>query len=336
MSSSARRLHGLLLLTWIVAAAGCSQFDMSRRIPWRSDTWDKARQADKVMATWTDAVSRNPARPPRRGFGGRLMFFETESDKPVKVEGDLVVYAFDEEGRSPSNTKPDRKYVFPAETLEHLYSKSKIGHSYSVWLPWDEVGGPRQEISLIARLAPKEGAPVVSPQSKIVLPGTKSPSMDQYAAPANQNRRTMADREGVQAVAYDQAVGGAMGSGPGGGQAGQYRGGNLGNAVPANSMTTTTIDIQPNFGRRTPVAEVRSRGKQTREATLSADESTTPPEAGSRPPTRSTRFSLSRSRPLGEPIARLSRDHGQRPPRPAGWRSPFEPQSESGNSPSDE
>ena len=339
MPSSTRKFLGLMLLTGIVLATGCSQFDMSRRIPWRSDTSDKSRQANKILATWTDAVSHNPARPPQRGVGGRLMFFEAENDKPVKVEGDLVVYAFDEEGRSPSNTKPDRKYVFPAETLEHHYSKSKIGHSYSVWLPWDEVGGRQKDIGLVARLVPKEGSPVVSPQSKIVLPGTKSPPKDQYAAPANQVRRMMANQEGVQAIAYNQAAGG---SGPGVGHTGQYRGESLGNSAPnagvgsANRMKTTTINIQPNFGRRTPVAETRSRREQTPEANPSAVESTTPAEAGSRPPTRSTRFSLSRSRPLGEPIARLSRDHGQRPPRPAGWRSPFQPQPESGNSPSAE
>jgi hypothetical protein len=346
MSSSARRFHGLLLLTWLVLATGCSQFDMSRRIPWRSDTSDDPRQANKMLATWTDAVSHNPARPPQRGFGGRLMFFEAQSDKPVKVEGDLVVYAFDEEGRDPSNNKPDRKFVFPAETLESLYSESKIGHSYSVWIPWDETGGPRKEIGLIARLVPKQGPPVVSPQSKIILPGTKSPPRDQYTAPANQNRRTMANQEGVQAVAYNQTVGAARGSGPGGGYAGQYTAQSLGNSAPqtapnagsqlANRMKTTTINIQPNYGRRTPVAEIRSRRKRTREANPSADESTTSAQVESVPQTRSTRFSLSRSRPPAEPIARLSRDHGQTPPRPAGWRSLYQPRSEWGTSPSAE
>jgi len=323
MPSSTRKLLGLMLMTGIVLATGCSQFDMSRRIPWRSDTSDKSRQANKILATWTDAVSHNPARPPQRGIGGRLMFFEAENDKPVKVEGDLVVYAFDEEGRSPTDTKPDRKYVFPAETLEQHYSKSKIGHSYSVWLPWDEVGGPQKELGLIARFVPKEGTPIISPQSKIVLPGAKSPSRDQYTAPANQNRPIMPDQEGVQAVTYNQAVGG--------GQAGQYPVESLG-----TSMKTTTISIQPNYGRRTPVAETRSRRNRIREANPSADESITSAKEDSRPPTRSTRFSLSRSRPLGEPIARLSRDHGQTPRRPAAWQSPFQPRSESGNSTSAE
>ena len=41
------------------------------------------------------------------------MFFEAKNDKPVKVDGTLVIYAFDETRRDPSNPKPDRKYVSP-------------------------------------------------------------------------------------------------------------------------------------------------------------------------------------------------------------------------------
>jgi hypothetical protein len=329
-------------LTWLVLAAGCSQFNMSRRIPWRADTSDDPRQASKILATWTNAVSHNPSRPPQRGFGGRLMFFEAESDKPVKVEGDLVVYAFDEEGRDPSNTKPDRKFVFPAETLATLYSKSKIGHSYSVWIPWDEVGGPQTEISLIARLVPKEGAPVVGPQSKVLLPGDKGPPRGEYAASRERRPRNTADPDGIQAVAYNQPFGSPLGSGAAGAGASQFSGNSalrstpLSDALAANRMKTTTINIQPNYGRRTPVAEVHSRRGQIREASPSSQKPATAAEADSRPPARSTRFSLARSRPLGEPIARLSRDHGQRPPRPAEWRSPYPPQPESGNAPSAE
>ena len=51
------------------------------------------------------------------------------------------------------------------------YSKSKLGHSYSVWLPWDETGGPQKEISLIARFTPEKGGVVVGEQTKQMLPG---------------------------------------------------------------------------------------------------------------------------------------------------------------------
>ena len=37
-----------------------------------------------------------PGAKPQRGFGGRIMFYESEDKKPILVDGQLVVYAFDE------------------------------------------------------------------------------------------------------------------------------------------------------------------------------------------------------------------------------------------------
>ena len=99
------------------------------------------------------------------------MFYNGEKPEPVKVEGTLTVYLFDETNRDPNNLKPDRKYVFTKEQLPSHYSKSKLGHSYSVWLPWDEVGGPQKEVSLIARFTPDKGGVVIGEQNKQMLPG---------------------------------------------------------------------------------------------------------------------------------------------------------------------
>ena len=49
---------------------------------------------------WSDAVYTQPGLPPTRGFGGRLYFYDAH-DQPVKVEGQLVVYAYDD---SPEGT----------------------------------------------------------------------------------------------------------------------------------------------------------------------------------------------------------------------------------------
>ena len=103
-------------------------------------------------------------------IGGRLMFYEKEGE-PIKVEGTLVVYAFDENGRDPGSARPDRKYIVTQQQLPAHYSKSKIGHSYSVWIPWDEVGGVQKEISLIVRFEPKNGAAIVGEQRRLLLPG---------------------------------------------------------------------------------------------------------------------------------------------------------------------
>ncbi len=146
-------------------------------MPWPFHKDEPVGKPDKVVAIWTDTVATTAGQPPVRGFGGRLMFFEGNNDLPVKVEGTLIVYVFDETNRDPGNAKPDCKYVFTPEQLPKHYSKTKLGqHSYSFWIPWDLVGGFQKHFTLIVRFEPKNGPPVIGEQCKEMLPGPLAPN----------------------------------------------------------------------------------------------------------------------------------------------------------------
>ena len=125
-----------------------------------------------MVCTWTDTVMTQPGKKPQRGFGGRIMFYEKEEKKPILVDGQLVVYAFDETGRDPTDNKPTRRYVFPPDQIPLHMSKNEFGASYSFFLPWDEAGGPKTEVSLICRFEPNDGPVVTSEQTKQKLPGS--------------------------------------------------------------------------------------------------------------------------------------------------------------------
>ena len=125
-------------LKWVLAlclamAAGCSSLDLTKSVTWPIGD-DKPKTPEKVVTVWTDTVLYQANQTAQRGFGGRLMFYEPKNEKPIKVDGSIVIYAFDETDRTPNNPRPDRKYVFPPDQLPLHYSKSKVGHSYSVWL----------------------------------------------------------------------------------------------------------------------------------------------------------------------------------------------------------
>ena len=128
----------------VASSAGCTSWNVSKSLPWPFQQEDKPGTPTKIVAVWTETVLRREGEAPLRGFGGRLMFYEGKKDKPVKIDGAVVVYAFVEDGRDEANAKPDRKYVFTPDQIPGHYSKSEIGHSYSFWLPWDEVGGPQK------------------------------------------------------------------------------------------------------------------------------------------------------------------------------------------------
>ena len=159
----------------LALAPGCAKWDLTDKMPWLTGKTGEFRRPMRVVAMWSDTVLTPPAQAPVRGFGARLMFYELNKEEPIKVAGSLTVYAFDEENRDPTDNRPDRKFVFTAEQFAKHYSKSDLGHSYSIWIPWDEIGGESKEISLIVRFTPVEGGVVVSEQVKQFLPGVKRP-----------------------------------------------------------------------------------------------------------------------------------------------------------------
>lgn len=175
-----------LLTTTLVACAGCGSVKtgggkLAKILDVRRAMWWKEQKPDpqapvRLVSSWTDTVLHRPGQKSQRGFGGRLSFFGRESEEPVRVDGQLVVYAYDEGKGDPSNTQPTRRFIFPRDQFERLESESTLGPSYSLWLPWDdEVAGPRKNISLIVRFEPHDGPLLVGEQTRHLLPGTALP-----------------------------------------------------------------------------------------------------------------------------------------------------------------
>lgn len=165
----------LLLLS--LTCVGCSSL---RPTSWKPSSlaWWQGEQEElepqiphRLVSTWVDTVKHTPGQMSERGFGGRILFFNKESTEPVAVEGQLVIYAFDESEGDPTRVEPTRRFIFPAEQFAKHQSQCQLGPSYSVWLPWDKVGGPLKNVSLITRFEPKGGPLIVGDQTSHLLPG---------------------------------------------------------------------------------------------------------------------------------------------------------------------
>jgi hypothetical protein len=152
--------------------------DVREKLSWKSEEAPPPPQIpSRIVTTWTHAVRHTPGVPAQRGFGGRIVFFGADMDDPIRVDGQLVVYAFDEEGRQEYETQPTKRYIFRADAFAKHEGESQLGPSYSVWIPWDEVGGSQKNISLITRFEPAGGPIVVGEQTRHLLPG----AAQQYA-----------------------------------------------------------------------------------------------------------------------------------------------------------
>ncbi len=240
----------LLLIMSVVSAAvmlpGCSQLNFDPAdFSFNQD--DEPGTPTRMIPVWTDTVLTRAGQPGVRGFGGRIVFYEDAQQQPIHVDGSLIVYAWDDTDTNAMDKAPDRKYVITAEQLPSHFSTSRIGASYSIWIPWDDAGGEHRKVTLITRFVGSDGAEVVSQPMDAVLPG---PTDDHIVV----EQSTKPARGPVSLAAAPEPVDQST---PPGNAAGTVEPASWENGVarPAGPtgqprMKTTTFDVSPAFAAR--------------------------------------------------------------------------------------
>lgn len=127
-----------------------------------------------MTVTWSHDILTLPGKAPTRGFGGRFYFYN-EKTQAIPVEGDLVVYGFDDTHKQKSTEDLNlatKRFRFTAEQLTTHFTEGELGASYSVWIPWDEAYGPAKKIMLIPTFLAKDGKMVRGTAASLNLPGS--------------------------------------------------------------------------------------------------------------------------------------------------------------------
>ena len=241
----------------LMVLAGCSLMQTDRGQT-AADTKPPPVVPDRIIASWNDTVLHQPGEPGIRGFGGRVMFYGEDADKPLQVDGAVIVYAWLEAGASESQRVPDRKYVFTADQLAQHYSRSRLGHSYSFWLPWEQAGGPHRRVTLITRFVGRHGGEAISSSARSVLPGPSSnetistqPTDAAAAAKSQPKTQPSADDPNHANPEWAQP---------------QVDSESQPAVEHASEMTTSTIDVPDGFAKR----NLNSRGTIDANASISS------------------------------------------------------------------
>ena len=161
-----------LLAAFLLTGCGSLQLKSPDwNLPWSSD---EPETPDRVLAFWNTSMMHSASKDKaQRGFTGRIMFHKEGTEEPIEVDGTLIVYAYEEEGRDPSNPIPDRRLVITPEQLRssEFHRETEMGHAYDIWFEWGDADAPRKDVSLIARFTPVNGEFIVSGMAEQVLPG---------------------------------------------------------------------------------------------------------------------------------------------------------------------
>lgn len=158
----------------------------------------------QLVAIWSDAVYTGPGCPPIRGFGGRLYFYDGKNEV-LPVEGQLTVYAYDDSGEMQPARMPDRKFVFTQEQFTDHFTPSDLGASYSIWLPWDEVGGVRKSVSLLPVFTSSDGKVVMGQQTMNILRG-RVPEDAEQTQEGHVTPLSPTGRQEIRPASHEQSV----------------------------------------------------------------------------------------------------------------------------------
>ena len=187
----------VVLMPTLLTAAGCSGVGPKESTAWKMP-WSKEDKAAKpypnpvrMVATWTPDTLTQSGRIPTRGFGGRFYFYD-EKTRSVPVAGELTVHAFAE--KSDGSVGEVKRYQFTEEQITRHFSQSDLGASYSVWIPWDAVGGDQMRISLVPSFKSSNGKLVQGDLALVGLPGRRV-ATENIAKRPDPTERLMAQRD---------------------------------------------------------------------------------------------------------------------------------------------
>lgn len=180
MNTTTKRAIGSVVCLAVFLTTGCASMThkqdgkrtkFGKVLPWTKDRApDPYPNPARMATTWTPDTLLQSGRTPTRGFGGRLFFYDDKTHA-VPVDGELTVHAFSEP--TDGSQGEVKRYVFTAEQFTGHFSQTDLGASYSVWIPWDAVGGEQQRITLVPSFKSASGKIVQGEQAIVGLPGKR-------------------------------------------------------------------------------------------------------------------------------------------------------------------
>ena len=227
---------GVMLIGGCVSAPSADKWKLTNPLSKKEKEPEPYPTPVKLATTWSPDTLSAPGKKTTRGFGGRL-FFYNEKSRAVPVEGELMIVGYLDPGFEGA-TPITRRFAFTSEQLTSHHSQTDLGASYSIWVPWDAVGGMQQKITLVPTFTPKEGNPIQGAPTVVVLPGEsamdlamkKMPNSRQIHSPTRRDVLPQGIRQaGFQpTTSYSPAMG----------------------TTPYSGVTTTTIPLGNDMQRR--------------------------------------------------------------------------------------
>lgn len=171
-----------VLVTCVASVAcGCASVDFLKFGKNDFPTADAKNPIVQVLGMWQPSHGVDTNGKSCRGFAGQILFLTRDNPTPAKVDGTVWIYVFDDQGKPGEQSKPIHQFQFPADAWNVQARISKLGLTYSVFIPYTRPGAQEASCSLMVRFIPKDGQgrSVNSEMCNVELPGLSRKKKEQ-------------------------------------------------------------------------------------------------------------------------------------------------------------
>lgn len=161
----------------LLVASGCGSLDLNLT---RGDR--DVRAVKEIVCLWEPGEGVGLDGLPTRGFAGQLLFFKPGSDVPVRVDGDVRIYVFDDQGTMAEQSRPLHEFDFPSAVWQAFAHDTNLGPAYQIFVPYTRKGHNFADCAIRVRFTAKDQLPVYSKMANVALSGrrtVKDPAVDQ-------------------------------------------------------------------------------------------------------------------------------------------------------------
>lgn len=170
--------HLILILSGCIAVqlSGCQTFTAVVHKPFSSiPTASSKEPVVEMICLWEPAEGIGIDNLPCRGFAGQILFFTSRGTEPVKVNGDVHIYVFDDLGTPEEQAKPIHRFDFDKDSFQAFLTETNLGIAYQLFIPYTRKTTHKATCSLRIKVTPEGGRDVYSKMASVILSGTKAP-----------------------------------------------------------------------------------------------------------------------------------------------------------------
>lgn len=191
------------ILSLIVLTSGCTALNVSRMFK-KETVADERHPVVDIMCLWEAAEGTGLNGMPSRGFRGQILFFTAGQTSPAKIDGEIRIFVFDQNGPDGDASKPIHQFDFPGLAWNGFLAQTNFGNAYQLFIPYTKAGNEHADCQLRVRYTPKVGNPVYSRPCSVPLPGTKGSESS-----VQRRSSTPSNRNGIQQASHEEVVAGS-------------------------------------------------------------------------------------------------------------------------------